>query len=200
MLDLLTQYLSQTNSVTIPQVGSLTLERQPAAWSVVDQSLQGPAYHVRTGDGVQAAAQQVYFLAEACRQSEWEAQQKLDQFGEEMLTRLKRAPFLWPGVGLLHWQEGHLELQPHTPVTMPSFPAARVIREDARHSIRVGENQVDSNFYEERAVEAEGRNDLEWLAWLLAVLAAIFVFYCMYSGGFSPLSGGLQTPATNSLP
>ncbi|RYY88199.1 MAG: hypothetical protein EOO15_09700 [Chitinophagaceae bacterium] len=200
MLQLLTQYLTQTNSVTIPQVGSLALQRQPATWSVADQSLAGPCYRTLATERTEPTTEQLYWLAGAAQQSEFEARENLDQFGLRLQQHLRREPFLWPGVGLLHWQEGQLQVHPETPVSMPSLPASKVIREDARHNIRIGEQEVASNFYEERTVVAEGRHDLEWLAWLLVVLAALFVFYCIYNGGFSPHSSGLQTSVSNSLP
>lgn len=200
MLELLTQYLTQTHSVTIPHLGSLALERRPASWNVVDQALLGPSVSVATAEGQEPEAQQLSWLAAAARSSEGEVAEQLRRFGARLQLRLREEPFRWPGVGLLHWQEGRLQVSPDNTPAFPPQPAARVIREDARHTIRVGEQEVDSSFHEERTVVAEGRHDLEWLAWLIAVLAALFVLYWVYSGGFSPQSSGLRTGIYHNLP
>ncbi|TCZ65671.1 hypothetical protein [Flaviaesturariibacter aridisoli] len=186
--------------MTIPHLGSLSLQRQAATWSVADQELQGPAYRVHTADEQEPAPQQLAWIAGAARQTEQEARESLQRFGARLQLQLRREPFLWPGVGLLQWHEGRLQVEPATPVLLPPQAAGRVIREDARHTIRVGEQEVASSFYEERTVVTEGRHDLEWLAWLIAVLAALFVFYCIYSEHFSPLSSGLRTGVFQNLP
>ena len=200
MLELLTQYLSQTNTVTIPHLGSLSLERQPATWSVADRELQGPAYRVHAAEGQEPDPRQLAWIAGAALQSESEARESLQRFGARLQLQLRREPFLWPGVGLLQWHEGRLQVEPATPVLLPPQPAARVIREDARHTIRIGEQEVASSLYEERTEAKEVRHDLEWLAWLIVVLAALFVFYCIYSEHFSPLSSGLRSNVSQNLP
>ncbi|RYD89865.1 MAG: hypothetical protein EOP50_16870, partial [Sphingobacteriales bacterium] len=138
MLELLTEYLTKTHSVTIPGVGSLELERRPATWNVVDQQLLGPSFHVHAEAGEEPRPQQLSWLAGAGRQSEQEAADSLGLFGRNLRAQLGQEPFLWPGVGLLQWQDGRLHVQPAAPVQLPPLAAGRVIREDARHTIRVG--------------------------------------------------------------
>ncbi|TCJ19647.1 hypothetical protein EPD60_00560 [Flaviaesturariibacter flavus] len=192
MLDLLTQYLTRARSVTIPHLGSLTLEASPATWSVADRELAGPGFRVHAGEERPVDDRQIAFLAGALRESESILTEKLSDFGSRLHRHLLREPFLWPGVGLLHWQDGRLALQPATPVLLAPQPAARVIHADARHSIRVGEQEVWSDA--EQAPETKTRrNELEWLAWLLVVLAVLFILWCFYRQHFSVHATGLQT-------
>ncbi|GAB4091530.1 hypothetical protein [Flaviaesturariibacter terrae] len=199
MLELLTEYLSRTNTVTIPAIGSIDLERLPATWSVADQELLGPSVRVAARDEAEPAPPQLTWLAAATQQPEGEVRERLRQFGERLLGQLRDAPLHWPGVGQLQWVNERLEVMPDAAITLPPQAAGKVIREDALHTIRVGEQEVASSFYEERTVVAEGRHDSEWLAWLLVVLAALFIFYCVYSDGFSPLSSGLRSGVFNNL-
>ncbi|RYZ23616.1 MAG: hypothetical protein EOO16_04260 [Chitinophagaceae bacterium] len=199
MLELLTQYLTRARSVTIPHLGSLTLEATPATWSVADRELAGPGFRVHAGAERPVDGQQLAFLAGALGESESSLDSRLSDFGRSLQRHLLREPFLWPGVGLLHWQDGHLTLQPATPVLLAPVPAARVIHADARHAIRQGEQEVWSDA--EQVPEAVSRrHELEWLGWLLVVLAALFILWCFYNGHFTVHATGLQTKVSSALP
>jgi hypothetical protein len=200
VFELLTQYLTRARVVTIPHLGSLKLETTPATWSVADRELQGPGFHVHTSGVADVDARQISFLAGALQESENDLTNRLSEFGLELQQHLLREPFLWPGVGLLHWQEGGLQLQPETPVLLAPQAAERIIHADARHSIRVGEQEHWSD--DERVPEAPAtrRYELEWLAWLLVVLAVLFIVWSFYSQDFSVHASGLRTPVRNALP
>ncbi|RYY99007.1 MAG: hypothetical protein EOO11_06360 [Chitinophagaceae bacterium] len=197
MLELLTQYLSRTRSLTIPQLGAFTLEAAPARRDVVDQVILGPSFHVAVLPAGAVSESQIAWLSGALAEPEPVAAEKLQAFGQSMQRQLQRGPFLWPGVGLLHWQEGGVQLQTATPPVLGSVAAGRVLREDARHTVRQGEQEVRSALASDATDEAPARrHDLEWLAWLLVVLAALFVLYLFFSNNFSVSASGLQTKAT----
>jgi hypothetical protein len=199
VLQLLTQYLTRARSVTIPHLGSLTLETVPASWNVTDRELRGPAFRAHVAEGQEVDERQIAFLAAALQENESALTDRLRDFGMQLHRHLLREPFLWPGIGLLHWQEGRLQLQPATPVMLDPITAERVIHADARHTIRVGEQEVWSD--EERTGEVRTkRHELEWLAWLLVVLALLFIFWCFYRNGFSIHATGLRTPVRQALP
>ncbi|GAA4331755.1 hypothetical protein [Flaviaesturariibacter amylovorans] len=197
MLELLTQYLSRTRSLTIPHLGAFTLEAVPAQRNVVDQVILGPAFHVAVLPAQAVSEAQLNWLAGALSETERSAGERLQAFGQELQQQLHRGPFLWPGVGLLHWQDGSAQLQPATPPVLEAVAAGRVLREDVRHTVRQGEQEVQSALASDTldAVPAK-RGDLEWLAWLLVVLAALFVLYLLFKNDFSVHSTGLQVSAT----
>jgi hypothetical protein len=199
VLELLTQYLTRARSVTIPHLGSLSLETIPSSWSVADRELQGPSFRVHTAEGQEVDRRQILFLAGALQESEGALSERLGDFGNALHRHLLREPFLWPGVGLLHWQEGRLQLQTPTPVVLDPVNAERVIHADARHAIRVGEQEVWSDD-EPAATTGTRRHELEWFAWLLVVLAVLIIFWCFFRNGFTVHGSGLQTPVQQSLP
>jgi hypothetical protein len=199
VLLLLTEYLVQARNVTIPHIGSLSLEHRPASWHPVDQVLQGPSYHIALAETGSPSLNQLEFLAASIGADEPQASEQLDQFGRKLKDQVQQSDFSWPGVGKFYWQDGAVALQAIALEPEP-LRAERVIREDARHTVRVGEQEVDSSFHEERVVVDDTRQEALWLAWVCIALAVLFISFVLYSGGFSPQANGLHGPLGNLLP
>ena len=105
----------------------------------------------------------------------------------------------WDGVGTLskglageiRFEAALKGLAVGTPV-----PANKVIRENAEHTVRVGEDQKTSTEMLERLVPADEKRSYWWAAALvIGLLAFVFIAWYFSSNGFKTSSTGTTSPA-----
>jgi len=199
VLELLTQYLTAARRVTIPAIGTLQLEYLPAARNVVDQELLAPGYLVNIEQGDEVSEAQSAWLCSVLQEERGACLEQLRTFGTALAHHLQHDVFLWPGVGLMHRHEGILEILPEGRLSPGPIRAERVLREDARHTVLSGDQERVAATETTAAAEQTRQSDRMWLAWLLAVLAALLILYFFYAENFSVHASGMKTPASNAL-
>ena len=200
MLHLLTEYLVHCKQVSIPSVGSFSLEEVPAQLNVVDKLIDPPSINVTYTKDISIEEGQWNYLEQTTGGDRAQVEQRLQGFGKELLSQIQSGSFRWWGIGTIAWTNNHIEFVQSPSLLTPVF-ADRIIREDSRHNVRVGENQVSSSFLLDEKKVVEKKQDLEWVLWLIAFLAALFIFYCLYTEGFSVHASGLRTSgASPSFP
>lgn len=198
MFLILTKYLIQYKQVSIPSIGTFTIEAAPAQFNFGDKLIVPPTIKTVYSNTQDISSSQVIFLSGLLNKSTEEVQNNLHAFGNGLRSSLQQQPFSWNGFGTLDLKGSNVIFTPKPNTLLEPVPAQKAVREEALHKIRRGEEEVHSSFGEREQPIAK-KNDLEWLAWLLVVLALLFILYCFYQQGFSLHATGKRTGAFEDL-
>ena len=199
MLPLLTDYLLTYKQVAIPSIGNLAIRHEPAAINFGEKLLMPPLPVVTYSESEDLPEQQLSFLALQLNTSQEEVVNKLHAFGNGLRSTIQGGDFQWNGIGNLTLTGNKIAIQSRIPQLLQPVSAQKVIREDARHMVRRGEDQVDSSFQQSEEAVQVRKTDIEWLAWLLVVLAALFILFCFYQNNFSLHTTGLRKGVMQNL-
>jgi hypothetical protein len=199
-------YFFQYKTLGIPGVGTLQLVHQPAMLDVVNQQLLPPRQKIKFSRQVNVGAHQLQVLAYAFNNDKELVQEELTRFGEALRSRLQEQPFSWHGVGRLELEGAYIQFQPQTgdaPFLEP-VAAQRVLRENAQHTVLVGDTEryLSAGEYQAALEEDKPRRSLVVLiGWIIALFALAFIGYHIYISKGNPLASGLQqTPEIESAP
>jgi hypothetical protein len=191
VLSLLTKYLLQYKRVSIPHIGSFELVQEPPQWRVADQLFEPPSFTTAYLKPDEVPEHQSrFFLLRAT-----EEQLDLASFGRQLRHRLRKGPIQWKGFGILRDASNEIIFEPQ-PLALPALqpvPARKIIRQDATHSVLVGDTQVNRQAHEETVVVR--KTSRSWqiiLAWILLVLCLAAIIALLYEGDFSPSAAGLR--------
>lgn len=187
--------------MSIPSVGTITLEQQPASLNVVDKMMLPPSYKVSIRQEESIPDHQVVYLSVALQEERGEVLQRLNNLGQQLHDRIKSGGFYWKGIGLLSTDPGPM------PLSLPALdpvPAERVVRQDASHSVLVGDQQLTSTqltgVKEEVAEVAEKeRSIFVIIGWILLVLSVLYIVFVLYQGKFRVGSTGSRQAPTGAL-
>ena len=141
MLYHLTRYLLQYKQVCIPHAGTLQLIQQPPVLNVPDKLLEPPAYSFEWTPEENPSVHQLIFLQRSMRQETSGVQNQLQSFGLLFKQKLQNGGFVWEGLSTVT-NEGQ-----GLPVSLPclqAVPAEKVIRQDALHTVLVGDKELTS--------------------------------------------------------
>lgn len=199
MLSLLTSYLLRFKQVAIPAIGKFSLETEPAKVNFGDKVLLPPAIVIRYEEAVEIPEGQLSYLASQLDVSPDEIHNKLHAFGNGLRSVLTEGSFRWNGIGELGLAGNKIAFQSLLPQPLQPVAAQKVIRDYATHFIRQGEDQVESSFQQPAEKALHKKSNVEWLAWLLVVLALLFILFCFYQNSFSLHTTGLRKGATQNV-
>jgi len=192
MWQVLNAYLFQHRSISIPGLGTIYLETMPANVDVADRTMQPPAYRFRFDKYFDAPDKEFFaFVAVQRNILDYEAIKWYNEFSFELRNRIRAEEQVsWDGVGVLK-KDGSggvlFEPAPATLLFLQPVPAMRVSRQDAQHSLVVGDRERTSGEMNEWLQDnARKRRRLSWwiIAVVLAVLAIGFLGWYFYSHGF----------------
>ena len=192
MLQQLNQYLFQFRSLTLPQFGTIRLSIQAARLDVVEHLIYPPVYepHFVTNDKV--SDHQLEYFAAHLQGDEDAAAEFLTKAGQALKSKVQAGPLDWSGIGTFIYNNRQLQLNPHASETLAPVAANRVMRQNAQHTVLVGDQVVISDPTAERVEEARRRDYWVIAAWILTVLAVLFIVYYLYRQQGSPQASGLQ--------
>ena len=193
MFDVLNAYLYQHRSISIPGLGTIYLETLPAAVDVADRTMLPPAYQFRF-DKYFDAPDAAFFSYIANQQNilDYEAIKWYSEFSFELRNRIKNEDAVsWDGVGILKKDgTGNVLFEPaESPLQfMQPTPAMRVNRQNAQHTLLVGDRERTSEEMNEWLHDdARRRRRVAW--WVIALIIAIaglaFLGWYFYSHGLS---------------
>ena len=197
MFQVLNAYLFQHRSISIPGLGTIYLETFSANVDVADRTMQPPAYRFRFDKYFDAPDKEFFsYLANQRNILDYEAIKWYNEFSFELRNRIRQEDQVsWDGVGILRKDGSGNVLFEST--AAPVFflqptPAMRVNRQDAQHTLLVGDRERMSGEMNDLLAESNGRKRPSW--WVLALIlgAAILAFlgWYFYSHG---LATGNQT-------
>jgi hypothetical protein len=192
------QYLILHKQLNIPGVGTFLLERKPADIDFINKMANPPAYTIALHHGNAAPTKNVFtWLSSELNISENDASTRFNDFALDMKDKVLAGEKLhWTGIGVLskgmageiRFEASLKDLKAGTPV-----PAIKVVRENAEHSVLVGEQEKTSTEMAEMLVPVT-KTKVHWwgLVVIVALLAIIFIAIYFSSKGVSTSSAGNQ--------
>lgn len=177
MFAVLNAYLFQHRSISIPGLGTIYLETLPAESDVVDRTMLPPVYRFRFDKYFDAPDKEFFgYLASQQNMLDFEAIKWYNEFSFELRNRIRAEDQVsWDGVGILKKDgSGNVLFES---VKAPAFflqptPAMRVQREDAQHTLVVGDRERTSGEMNEWLQEENnGRRRISW--WVIAIVLAV---------------------------
>lgn len=195
MLPLLTKYLLRYKRVCIPHIGTFEIEQQPPQLAIAEKLITPPLYRTRYVREDAVPDHQFNYIRQA-GSGDFETQkQELYLFGLQLKSRIKKDPFRWNGFGTLRFASDEVVFDPQTiPLDfLRGVPAHKVIRQNAAHSMLVGDRQTNTRHMSEELTREEKADPLPLLlGWILLVLSLLAIAYLLYSGEFHGAAAGMR--------
>ena len=204
MIAVLNKYLVQHNSISIPGLGTIQVERIPASTDFVNKQLLPPALHYRFDKFFDSPDKDFFsYLATTKKIAEYEAIRLYNEWALNLRNRIREdEPVHWDGVGTLRKDvSGEILFEPVSisPPFLKPVRAERVIHSNALHTMIVGDKEVTNREMNEYLVEevqvekVHVEKESWWIyAMIIAAIAFIIIFFHFYKNGVRPESIGNQ--------
>src|ERR1700743_93790 len=177
MYQVLNAYLFQHRSISIPGLGTIYLETLSPKVDVADRTMLPPNYQFRFDKYFDTPDKEFFaYLAAQRNVLDYEAIKWYNEFALELRNRSRNEDqVVWDGVGILKKDGAGNVLFESTgnPFHFQhATPAMRVNRQDAQHTLLVGDRERTSGEMNEwLADEATNRRKLSW--WVIAIILAV---------------------------
>jgi hypothetical protein len=192
MIAILNSYLIQHKSICIPGLGTIYLEKIPAINDFSNRQMLPPSYKFRFDKYFDAPDKEFFsFLASSQNMAEYEAIKLYNEFAYDLRDRIrKEEKFDWPQVGIL-MRDATGEIQFKSEMIQPGFvrpvAARRVIRQDARHAILVGDQELTTDHMTEllNVEQVHVEKESWWMyALIIFCVAVVILFVYLYQHGW----------------
>ena len=201
MFDVLTSYLIQHNSISIPGLGTIYMEKNAASVDARTQQMAPPQYYYRFDKYFDSPDRKFFsYLATQQGVADFEAMRTYNEFAQQLRERIQQEDMVnWEGVGqLARDQEGNIVFE--SLLINPSFvmpvSSRKVIHPDAKHLLLVGDRQRTTTEMNDwlRQGKASSWKSSWWLYALLAAILSIMVllFHFAYNGWQLDAAGNQQ--------
>jgi hypothetical protein len=194
MIEVLNGYLIQHKSISIPGLGTIYLERLPAMNDFTNRQIQPPSFRFRFDKYFDAPDKDFFMFLAANRDiPEYEAIKQYNEFAYELRNRIRQEDkFTWPDVGTLSKEmSGEIHFESASPqVSLPPVTANRVIRQDARHALLVGEQETTTQDMSDMLGE---NTFVEKESWWIYALILFAIALCILFFHFFRSNGGLES-------
>ncbi len=192
------QYLILHKQLNIPGIGIFQIERIPADIDFISKIVNPPAYSIALHHSNASPSQKIFsWLSDVQNISERDALSRFNDFAFELRNKIMSGEKLqWEGIGTLskglageiRFEAAMKGMTMGTPVS-----ANKVIRENAAHTVRVGENHKTSIEMKEYLNPADGKRSYWWAAALIiGLLAFVFIAWFFSTKGLNTSSAGNQ--------
>ena len=192
------QYLVFYKKLNVPGIGTLLLERKPAEFDHAERVIHPSTYSISLHHGGDSPSQQfLKWLAGSLHTNVQEAARQFNDFVAGMRNEVMAGHKLnWENVGVLSKGmagEVRFESAVKAFTTDLPVPAIKIVRENAEHMVRVGEDQKTSAQMIEILNPEKEKRSLWWAAALILTLAALLFMIIYFSQkGMTPSSAGNQ--------
>ncbi len=199
MYDELYQYLVHHKALHLPGIGSFLLERKPATGDFSNKQLLPPSQTIALHHGnIQPPRSFFAWLAKSLNADEREAVVRFNDFVFDLKKKVREGSRItWRGIGTLSAGlageirfETALRDQPEG----PPVKAEKILRENASHTVRVGEDEKTSEQMMEYLNQQPGRKNY-WWAWAVALVLVLVMFIGWY---FSEHGVSIASTGNNS--
>jgi hypothetical protein len=193
----LTNYLLHYRQVSIPSVGTIRLVRQPAQLDVAAKIITPPTYRTEISSNEVVPEHQLAYLSAALQEDKDRVLDRLADMGRRLQQKVNESGFDWKGIG---WIGQPADAAAVTPAMLQPIPAERVLRQDAEHSVLVGDQEMTSTQMsgkkEEIVATAGSERSVQIIVgWVLLALAILFIVFLLYQGKFRVgATGSKQSP------
>lgn len=192
MNGVLYNYLLQHQSLSIPGLGTIYIERVPAQSDFINRQLLPPSYHYRFDKYFDAPDKEFFtYLAMQNDLADYEAIRWYNEWAYELRNRIRSDnPVTIDGIGELKKDlsgEIVFEAQRLSPEYLAPVPAQRVIRSQAKHTVLVGDRELTNTQAVEVLHEETTTERTTWWIYALIVtaIALVILFFHFYKNGFS---------------
>ena len=189
---MLYRYFSLSGSVSIPGLGALSLKRIPAVNDFSSKQLLPPAQVLKyTANINPSSSEQSSYISRLSGLNKEHVDNELKILGEELKSRLMAERKLeWMDVGSFSVSdEGEIGFVPKTVTTEFFAPVhyVHVLRADAEHTIKVGEEEKTNTdmevFFEDQRANS-GKNKWKKAALVLVSIALVLLAIRFMFGSF----------------
>ncbi len=196
------EYLVLHRQLSIPGIGTFMLERKPAGTDITHRQISPPTYTINLYQNSETPARKLFhWLSDRLHIHYHEAIVRFNNFSFDLKQQvLSGNKIEWSHVGTftkgitgdIKFETG---LQDHR--FDPPVSAARMIREKAVHTVRVGEQEKTSVEMSEWLHPDEEKRTYWWApALIVAIILLIIVGIYVSQNGFSPSSAANQQSLT----
>jgi nucleoid DNA-binding protein len=186
------QYLILHKQLHLPGIGTFAVEKKPADFDVAAQVINPPAYTIALqADHTTPAKTFFNWLGARLGISERDAVIRFNDFLFDLKRQLSSGNKLqWSGVGTLSkGLNGDIKLEFGPSNYSPGTPvhAAKVLRQNAEHVIRVGEQEKTSVEMQELLSHQDDEKKSWWwvAAIILVILSILFIGYYFSTNGLT---------------
>jgi nucleoid DNA-binding protein len=185
MYEILYRYLIKHKKIDLPGIGVFAVQVQAAEAEVVDHYFLPPRYSFQFEQTDEMPPEKLFsWLASRLDTTEQEAVIRFNDFILNLNRQLKEGKEIrWQGVGVLRKEfSGEINFIP----VRKEFPwiekvaAEKITRQNAEHTMLVGENEKTSTEMHELLLAGGDGNTHYWWVWPLAVILAVSVFLGLY--------------------
>jgi hypothetical protein len=196
VLNLLTKYLLQYRTVTIPHVGTIELIQQPSQLSIADKIIQPPSFSAEIKKEEEVSSHQLNFLNTLLKKESHSVLKDLKQFGDNLHDKINGPGFEWNGFGRFDRSTQSFSI----PIeSLSAITAERVMRENPDHQVLVGDRQTSSyQIADEKAgieVEEKPRSIFIAIGWVLFALSILAIAFFIYQGKLRVNASGSRLQA-----
>ncbi|MDR3714531.1 MAG: hypothetical protein P4L51_17090 [Puia sp.] len=176
MFRVLNAYLFQHRSISVPGLGTIYLETHPANVDVARRVMLPPLYHFRFDKYFDAPDKEFFsYIANQQNLLDYEAIKWYNEFSYDLRNQIRLDEQVeWEGVGTLKKDvSGNIVLESvHDGLPfMEAVPAIRVNRQNAQHTLLVGDQERTNFEMNEILADEHGRKRKYW--WIVAIVLAI---------------------------
>jgi hypothetical protein len=175
MYSALYEYLLHHKKLAVPGIGTFLLVREPAVIDFPERQIHAPRYAINLEEGeVTVSRKFFHWLSAILHIPELDAIRRFNDFVFDLKKDLGSGNLVrWKGIGHLQKGEDGRLLFKGVEARAASIPAEKVIRENAAHSVRVGETERTSAEMTALLHTPQKRSRSWWLLPLLLGLLAI---------------------------
>ena len=200
MLNLLTKYLLQYRTVTIPHVGTIQLIQHPSQLNVAEKIIQPPSFSAELKKEEEVSSHQLIFLNAILQKENHSILEDLKHFGGRLHDTINGPGFEWNGFGRFDRSTQSFSI----PISgLDSINAERVIRENPDHQVLVGDRQTSSyQIADEKAgteVVESRRSVFITIGWVMLGLSILAIAFFIYQGKFKVNASGSKLSPTSFI-
>ena len=186
MYTALYRYFLVNRNLSVPGIGTFLLFRQPAEIDFREKQIKSPAYSVTFSNQSQNPGNDFFqWLSVALDTNSREAVIRFNDFVFDLKKQIQQGANIdWKGMGTLsRGLAGDVKFIPVKPLQQGSpVHAEKLIRENAEHTVRVGEDHKSSTEMTKLLTQSTSSRSFWWVAALIVgVLALSFTVWHIVS-------------------
>ncbi len=172
------QYFIQHKNLDVPGIGTFLLERKPAQGDFLNKKINPPVHTIVLLPNSNSPSNFFFtWLADVLKISDSDAPVRFNDFVYEVKKKIDSGDTVnWKGIGILSkGLAGEIKFVPINEelVLEQPVPAVKMIRDNAEHTMRVGEQERTSSEMMEILMRPEKRTSYWWTYGLAVGLLAI---------------------------